>query len=912
MTSISLNSTDARFTSMSCTGQFRASGTDTSNVAAYSWLTDDNTGMYHQSNDVIGFTAGGITKMVIGSSNLGIGTTTPMSALQVTGDTTLLNAITTSGLTNYYEFEGNGNDSVGTKNLTTTTQSPTYVAGKVGNSAVRLTNTTPGNAASGTVTQNLGYVNMNLNFPFTVSFWARSNTTTASSSQHMFVVTGGDFLLCIGLSSSGFFEVYNYGTFNALVSQKLALHSTWYHVVATVTSNYVELYVDGVQIANKTATLTWAATNNMAIGGQTWFGGGYAWDGTIDDLRIYNRVLSANEINLIYQVGNITPIPTDSLTNYYQFEGNANDSVGGVTLASTASAPTYVTGRIGSQAVRFTNTPGANASQNLVKTSMSTLTTLPLSLSFWANTSSLAAGSEVQAMLIISDSNSTWSPCAIFIKDSQFRLWHRTADTFGLYIFTSTLPVVNSWYHIVVTIHATGARFYINGQLVGFSTTAPHWNTTAKTLTLGGESASTSGWNGAMDDLRIYNRVLSANEVTSIYQNQVRTATCMGVGMLNPRMALDVTGSASFTGTISANNLGMFRNRFINGNMQVYQRINATSSVVLTNAVQQYTIDMFGFNPNITAGALTVSRQTLSSTTDLPYMMAGHAYSLRITASTAVTTYTSIDNYTVMEGTHMADFGWGTSYGTPITISFWMRTNAATASIITFAVRNGAGTYSYVWEQTVTQSADWQYVTNMIPAPPVGSAWTTDGTVGMYFDFATLTNSANRGVNNTWSAANNITTANATNIFSTLNNYIEFTGFQCEKGTMATPFECRPYSMELLLCQRYLVFRGGSFETASELYIGHAFANGNTEAIITYALPVEMRIVPNVSHSGNGDWRLLNNGTVALTLSRGPNGHSRNMVQIQISTNNLTQYRSYILYRLSTATTGWIAFSAEM
>jgi hypothetical protein len=34
-------------------------------------------------------------------------------------------------------------------------------------------------------------------------------------------------------------------------------------------------------------------------------------------------------------------------------------------------------------------------------------------------------------------------------------------------------------------------------------------------------------------------------------------------------------------------------------------------------------------------------------------------------------------------------------------------------------------------------------------------------------------------------------------------NYIEITGVQLEKGTVATPFEFRNYAQELALCQRY-------------------------------------------------------------------------------------------------------------
>ena len=46
-------------------------------------------------------------------------------------------------------------------------------------------------------------------------------------------------------------------------------------------------------------------------------------------------------------------------------------------------------------------------------------------------------------------------------------------------------------------------------------------------------------------------------------------------------------------------------------------------------------------------------------------------------------------------------------------------------------------------------------------------------------------------------------TGSATNLLASVANSVYITGVQVEKGTMATPFEYRPYSIELPLCQRY-------------------------------------------------------------------------------------------------------------
>jgi hypothetical protein len=89
-----------------------------------------------------------------------------------------------------------------------------------------------------------------------------------------------------------------------------------------------------------------------------------------------------------------------------------------------------------------------------------------------------------------------------------------------------TLPrlPLNVWSHIAVT-YTTAAgpasstlRFYVNGALVRTLTTAVNQNILAGTqpLRIGNSNASISeGFNGLIDEIRIYNRALSATEIVT-------------------------------------------------------------------------------------------------------------------------------------------------------------------------------------------------------------------------------------------------------------------------------------------------------------------------------------------------------------------------------------------------------------
>jgi hypothetical protein len=88
-----------------------------------------------------------------------------------------------------------------------------------------------------------------------------------------------------------------------------------------------------------------------------------------------------------------------------------------------------------------------------------------------------------------------------------------------------------------------------------------------------------------------------------------------------------------------------------------------------------------------------------------------------------------------------------------------------------------------------------------------------------------------------------------------------FKNVQIEQGSVATPFERRPYGTELALCQRYFQVAGGagsyprviSFATANDQYIGGSWGYVTT-----------MRASPTATQSGSWTYQNVVN---SLTLS---------------------------------------------
>ena len=85
----------------------------------------------------------------------------------------------------------------------------------------------------------------------------------------------------------------------------------WHHYVCSYDGSIIKLYVDGVQVANNTTSFTIDKTTaNLEIGtgnSQRFF------NGSIDDVRIYDRTLSSEQILAIYQNRTNQIVPEETL-----------------------------------------------------------------------------------------------------------------------------------------------------------------------------------------------------------------------------------------------------------------------------------------------------------------------------------------------------------------------------------------------------------------------------------------------------------------------------------------------------------------------------------------------------------------------------------------------------------------------
>jgi hypothetical protein len=260
-------------------------------------------------------------------------------------------------------------------------------------------------------------------------------------------------------------------------------------------------------------------------------------------------------------------------------------------------------------------------------------------------------------------------------------------------------------------------------------------------------------------------------------------------------MTMVISGSDGVTFPDSTNQFSggafSFKNRIINGDMRIAQR--GTSDTV-DGGGWDYLIDRFAALGQSAAGVFTYSQDS-----DAP---AGFQKSLKVAVTTADGTLASGDIYTLrqtIEGFNSADFGWGTANAKTVTLSFWVRSSLTG----TFGgALNNEGTRSYPFTYSVSVADTWEYKTITIAGDTSGT-WGTTNSHGVRVTWGLGVGTTYSGTAGAWAGSEYFSATGAVSVIGTLNATWYVTGVQLEVGSVATPFERRPYGAELALCQRY-------------------------------------------------------------------------------------------------------------
>ena len=237
------------------------------------------------------------------------------------------------------------------------------------------------------------------------------------------------------------------------------------------------------------------------------------------------------------------------LVGYYPFNGNANDESGNANHGTVVGA-TPAPDRFGqpNKAYALANNPahGAMATDYIEIPDSPTLRPLTgLTLSAWINTSN-PAGRAIIGKQFGSD-----------LEDS-YLLWYNTGTLwFTVFPFGSTgisapIPALGAWHHVAGTWDGSTTRLYIDGVQVASGEFAGPMQYDDNPVVIGADNDNADnlpddGWNGFIDDPRIYNRALSTDELREIVRECALELTpTYTSGTLNLNFTLGIASPATW------------------------------------------------------------------------------------------------------------------------------------------------------------------------------------------------------------------------------------------------------------------------------------------------------------------------------------------------------------------------------
>jgi len=367
-------------------------------------------------------------------------------------------------------------------------------------------------------------------------------------------------------------------------------------------------------------------------------------------------------------------------------------------------------------------------------------------------------------------------------------------------------------------------------------------------------------------------------------------------------MTMVISGSDGVTFPDSTNQFSggafSFKNRIINGAMVIDQR-NAGASVTPTSS--SYTLDRW---QAVLSQASKYSVQQNAGSVTPP---AGYSNYLGVTSLSAYSVgandFFCLTHY--IEGFNAADLGFGAAGAQTVTLSFWVRSSLT--GTFGGSLQNSAQNRCYPFSYTISVANTWEQKTVTISGDTTGTWLSTNGRgVGLVLGLG-VGSTYGSGTAGAWVGSQVFVPSGSTSVVGTNGATFYITGVQLEVGSVATPFERRPYGAELALCQRYYWQIGSG---ASKV-LGLGFYYGASEIDMTVTMPVSMRSTATIVQSTGTNYFSYNRTSDTFDSWGGSQFATDNTINLFVTSgvSGTTGLASYIITNNASAS---LALSAEL
>lgn len=419
----------------------------------------------------------------------------------------------TSGLVAHYKFEGNFLDETENNNHGTPNGGVTFETDRHGTGQVAKFDGASWVSIQNSNTLSSVYDNL------TISTWFNKNRDTDMA------------ILCKSPSGSPIqFRLYYSSGSWSFIAQGLHFsfnqsveNNKWINVILKKEGSISKLFINGVLIQSKGSDLSYTYLNNTNLElGRDLHGATEYYNGLLDDIRIYNRPLTDEEVALLYESEKVQePINIENgLVAYYPFNGNANDASGN-NNHGTVHGATLTTDRYGNAGKAYS----FDGVDDYIE--ISSLQSMGLgnnfSVSAWIKVNSYL--NNQYPHIIVGQNNFI----SFSVLGTAYTLEDRGKVSFYFDPRTSTISqhtksmdkiLENIYYHVVATRKGEVVKLYINGNFEHSITNTSNM-INGSFVSIGGTPVVNSSFlDGTVDDIRFYNRTLSTSEVQALYNQE--------------------------------------------------------------------------------------------------------------------------------------------------------------------------------------------------------------------------------------------------------------------------------------------------------------------------------------------------------------------------------------------------------
>jgi len=197
-------------------------------------------------------------------------------------------------------------------------------------------------------------------------------------------------------------------------------------------------------------------------------------------------------------------------TNVTDSSGTGNN---GTFVNGTGSGISWVTGQVGSGALSF----GGNGSHVLVSHNSTLNPQNDFTVSAWVKINNYGGNVFATILSKSTSNNGYW----FAVDGNNNRLWFQFAGG-STYYSNSSVISTGDWYHVAFIRSGSTGIFYVNGIAQGSMAVPSGAQNSSSDLKIGILESSASG---NLDDVRIYNRSLTLNEINALCNCQNDTTT---------------------------------------------------------------------------------------------------------------------------------------------------------------------------------------------------------------------------------------------------------------------------------------------------------------------------------------------------------------------------------------------------